>query len=225
MKYFLIQEVVDSKLTGVFPQVQTGKLSEHINNQNGLWQLQLKEANEQTFLPLPFLHRRAKITDLLSVSFIGFSGRLLVSEKLNTLLFSTTNAGVQSLETVVQLYDGSYKKYFIINPYLSDYRFLDFLASNFFYVNQIDDNKIPVKFISIQDFINTYQANRKSAVTNPYPNHKPLLIQKVVIKENCDLDFFSITPVLPGGIEFVVSERLKKAIVDANCTGIIFKEF
>jgi hypothetical protein len=50
------------------------------------------------------------------------------------------------------------------------------------------------------------------------------LFEKVAIKDDCNLDFFSLSPVRNSAICFFVSEKLKTTLEKARFTGITFKE-
>lgn len=162
---------------------------------------------------------------MLSASFSGLSGRLVVSKRFQEILEGFSSEGVEFLKSSVLTSKGKTEDYWIVNPFQSGYNFLDFNNCEFSYMDGMVRNIIEkANFSSAEDFIHAYLENRKSAISNPYPNHRPLMITKIVIKPTYDWDFFSIAPIKPGGKGFFVSEVLKRKIEDEKFSGIEFIE-
>lgn len=224
MKYFILNSSINNKIIGVYPQVQTSVIPTTVDDPNFISHLLFEEANGNILLTKPILSNKGKKTDLLSTSSAGMTGRLLVSEKLNHILLDSESSGVQHLKT--KLINGGHEEdYWILNPYYASFKFFDFENSLFSYMDAMCNIEIEkVIFQNSEEFAKAYFDNRISATKNKYPDHKPLLITKLAINNNCVLDFFPITPIKPGGIVFIVSEYLKNKIELANCTGTDFKE-
>jgi hypothetical protein len=225
MKYYRIENSIHVNIIGTFPQIQDGEVPTTINHPLALSALLFEKATAETQVPRGRLDKKAKLTDLLSASFSGLSGRLVVSKRFKEILEGFSSEGVEFLKSSVLTSKGKTEDYWIVNPFQSGYNFLDFHDSEFSNMDGMGRNIIKnVNFASADDFILAYLENRKSAISNPFPNHRPLMITKIVIKPTNDRDFFSIAPIKPSGIGFFVSEVLKRKIEDEKISGIEFIE-
>jgi|688.fasta_scaffold03912_4 hypothetical protein len=225
MKYFRITYSSDDNEIGFFPQVQAGTVPTTIDDFNFIGYLIFEEANSKTLIPKGHLNKRARKTDLISTSFPGFSGKLFVSAELNEILTATKSKGIQHLKTSLVLQDYSEEEYWIINPYLNSLEFIDFPKSEFVLMDRMLIHVLKeVHFENQEDFLEAYKQNRQDAIEKSYSDHKVLLFEKVAIKDDCNLDFFSLSPVRNSAICFFVSEKLKTTLEKARFTGITFKE-
>lgn len=225
MIYYRLYHSINENEIGKFTQVDDAVVPTSVNDINYISRLLFEKANEKTLLPKGILASKAKKTDLISSGFMGFNSRLFVSSKLNNLLSGSNSKGVQSLKTSLIVKKKKEEEYWLINPYLSDLDFIDFNVSSFGFTDAMGNTILEeIKFKSSSDFIRAYNDNKISAIKNPYPNHRPLLITNVVFREDSKLNFFSLASVLYGGIGFYVSEKLKNEIEEAGCTGIVFTE-
>ena len=224
MKYFRLFHSAGPEV-GFVPQVYEATVNFDIYHPNSAYHLNFAEADESTLWPKPKLCKRAKKTDLLSVSFMSLSGKLLISSKLNNILSKSKTTGVQSVKAELMVKKGKTEEYWIVNPFLSELSFIDCAYSHFGFMDSMGTNILEeIQFSSPNNFIEAYRDNQKSAIKNPYPNHRPLVINKIAFHENLEIDFFSVMPLIYGGIGFFVSEKLRDEIESAGCTGIVFKE-
>ena len=111
--------------------------------------------------------------------------------------------------------------YWILNFYEFNYEYTDFPNSKISYTRKADDYKIT--YNTIKEYINLknfeqFEAKRLEAITK----EESLSIEKLnLFNQNVDEDFFMIKYVFSG--LYFVSEKLKKEIEDAGCTGIEFQ--
>jgi hypothetical protein len=111
--------------------------------------------------------------------------------------------------------------YWILNFHEFNYEYIDFPNSKISYTRKADDYKITYntikEYISLKNF-EQFEAKRLEAIAK----EESLSIEKLnLLNQNIDEDFFMIKYVF-GGLYFV-SEKLKKEIEDAGCTGIEFQ--
>lgn len=220
MDYFLIANSTNASEIGVYPQIQTGVLLNH-----DLSSLIFEKAEEGILVPKGELHKKAKMTDLLSASFFGLSSRLIVSQDLHEILLAAKSEGIQHLATSIILPDKSEKPYWVLNPFNTDFNFVDFKKSKFILTNRMLTQVLDeVTFDNAASFIHAYKQNRKDAIEKSFDEHKVLLFDYVAIKEDCNLDCFSLAPIRGVSAGIFVTEKLKKVLLKYHYTGIAFKE-
>lgn len=210
---------------GFVPQVYKATVNFDIYHPNSAYHLNFAKADESTLWPIPQLSKKAKKTDLLSVSFMSLSGKLLISSKLHNIISKSKTTGIQFVKTELIIKVGKIEEYWILNPFQSDLSFIDCANSHFGFMDSLGRNILEeIQFSSAKDFIEAYKDSQISAIKNPYPNHRPLVINKIAIHENLGIDFFSVMPLIYGGIGFFVSEKLRDEIESVGCTGVVFKD-
>ena len=109
MKFYSIHSSLNSKVLGHYPQV------EDIHYNCDIWD-EPKFIEHTHFTRIDFepitanavLHDRSKITDLINVSGMGFTNKLLVSEKLKGIFESYRKTGLQFFKSNL-IYKGSKK--------------------------------------------------------------------------------------------------------------------
>lgn len=176
-------------------------------------QFHLKKANDiqAVVTPKPILEKKAKRTDLVSTGF-GGGVRLTISNKLKKILDKPQHPGIQFFLTSIIEGDIEIPDYWITNPFAFDYDSIDFEKSSFS-IRGLGGVKISE--IKVKDL-----------------THFLSLISTLIAPEGIFIDTLYITPETKkdllivrwvyGGIGYYVSERLKKEIEDAGCTGIVF---
>ncbi|WP_256010315.1 imm11 family protein [Desertivirga xinjiangensis] len=214
MKYFRLKRSSNDAQIGTFPQVSEGVFFTTINDPAFLENIDLfKEIQGNVSVPAAKLAKKAKKTDLVSVSSMGFSGRLFVSNKLKNILGKYAADKVQFLESYLLDKTGEKETYWIVQPLTSDQSYLDFENSDI-WLKSIREGKISkVPLTSLEDF------NIQSQKID-LPKH--LQIEKPAIREEILDDFFILQKV-SAGTGYYVSEKLKSEIENQNCTGIDFE--
>lgn len=224
MKFFRLNNSSVVNEVGFFPQVFDAVLNFNIYDKNSAYHLNFAEANDQTLWPIAKLSTKAKKTDLVSVSFMSLSNKLLISKKMFSIIANSSHSSIQLVKSKL-ITRGKEEDYWIINPLESKISCLDIHNSSFAYLQSIGSNtKTQLKCNNLEEVDNAFVKNKDDAKSGNLANHKPLIIDTVSIKEDCDDDFFALSPVCFGGIGFFVSEKLKNEIQEAGCTGIVFTE-
>ena len=196
----------------------------NIYDKNSAYHLNFFEANDKTLWPVPKLSGKAKKTDLVSTSFMSLSNKLLISKKLFSILATAKSPGIQTIKSKL-ITRGKSEDYWIINPLKSKIACLDLNKSSFAFLHSIGGNiKTNLLFSSFTELNDAFEQNKNDAKSGGLENHKPLIIDVISIKEDCEDDFFVLSPINHGGIGFFVSESVKNKICEAGCTGIVFTE-
>jgi hypothetical protein len=213
MKYFRIYASNQLEIIGCFPQIQDGVISNNVNDANFIGNLFWEKASENIIVPKPILSRKAKRTDLLSASFAGFSGRLIISTKLKLIIEKFTNYGVQFIKT--NLLDSSSAEfdYWVVHPHTPYYEVLNFELSTVNYYNSPFSNVgMPLEIATIDDLERNIQRSKAGHY---------IRFDRIAFKST-GVDFFAMNYVNQGGVGYYASETLKSEIEKANCTGLVF---
>jgi hypothetical protein len=223
MNFFRLLESTGTDI-GQYPQVIDANVGFDIYEKRSSYHLNFTEAISTTIWPIPKLSNKAKKTDLISVSYMGLSSKLLISNKLYIILNDINSKGIQFISSKLIYKKNLEEDYWIVNPHISDFSFLDIKNCNFIYTDAMGKIEISDEnFESIEEYIKGYLKNKQDAISIGYPNFRPLFLKKLAIKRDTSIEFFALSGV-SGGIGFYVSERLKEVIEKAGCTGIVFKE-
>lgn len=96
--YYRLHYSYDREIIGKFPQVYEAIVPTSLDDPNYISFLLWEKASNNTLVAKGVLSPHAKITDLLSCAFMGYSGRLYVSLKLKMIL-QKSYIGLQFLKT------------------------------------------------------------------------------------------------------------------------------
>jgi len=217
MKFYAINPSINKKVTGHYPQTKTVIQNCDVwNEPKFIGQVFFQKIDFEPITANAVLFDKSKLTDLIYVVGMGFTKKLLVSTRLKLLIEGYRKTGLQFFASDI-LYKGQcVKDYWVLNVYEINMELIDFNKSTFAsrqskhgggtYLENVD-----IK--SLDDF------NEK---LKQEENYEQLFLHKIKIVENTNQDFFTLLHV-EGGVKYVVSEKLKKEIEDAGCTGIEFQ--
>lgn len=226
MQFFRINHASTKKEIGVSPQVNEAEFTGQVTDPEYLGNFYRRRIEEPVIIPKPILRRGAKLTQCLSVSFVGFSGNLLISETTYTILKSMECYGVQFFPTELISEKHGNQPYCIVYPYAFGYPFIDVKSSVFQYTdtsfkyNVIADLTVD----SAAALEKAYNDNIADAERLPYGEFTPLYINHLVLREDTNVDFFALRSVPYGGLGYYASERLRGAMEAAGSTGVVFTE-
>jgi hypothetical protein len=217
MIYYNICESLNSKIVGLYSQVEKALYSCDV------WE-ETKFIDRVGFVKLDFepitakaiLMKKSKLTDLISAGIIGFSLKLLISGKLKSILEKNRNLGIQFYKSPVIYKEKEIDDFWVVNPYQFDFEFIDFHRSKVFLMKNVFEKQEELLIKSSKEFLD--QKNRIEQMGYPYS----IYIEKFKLIDNLDEDFFVLQNV-ERGIKYIVSEKLKKEIEEAGCTGIEFQ--
>ncbi|PWN60447.1 hypothetical protein [Chryseobacterium viscerum] len=216
MKYYIIQESLNLKIVGSFPQTNDAKHNCDIWSEPKF--IEHQELNKLDFIPITsnaILRAKSKLTDLISTSGIGFTRKLLVSGKLKSIIELHANPDVQYFEAPIIHNNNFISDYYVLYVNKAGFEFLDFVNCDFYLMDGLFDEKQKLTVNNYEDFL----MQLKSIEVKGWPNN--MKIKKIKIIEGA-VNFLALKNV-EGGIQYLVSETLKNEIEDAGCTGIEFQ--
>ncbi|WP_298248304.1 hypothetical protein [uncultured Christiangramia sp.] len=218
MKYFEIRNSLNVKEIGKYPQVETAKNNCHIwDDPKFIERFEFDRIDSEVITSNAILHKRAKITDLVSAYIIGFSLKLLMSSKLKNILEQHSNSKFQFFRAPIIYKNEYYENYWIMHSHTFSFNYIDFEKSNFV----LRKRKLGggtflenIEIRTIDEFKKVLNCDLKSKRIKFFCNN-------VILKSTIGEDFFSLRHV-SGGFKHFVSEKLKVEIDKQNCTGIEF---
>lgn len=213
--YYSIQFSMNNKIVGKFFQSENIVYNyEDVSNPKFLNNIYFKKIDFDPIVSIPILHKKAKITDLISNVNAGGNLHLIISEKLKNIIEKYRTKGLQFFKTSIVKDNIEYYNHFSINMYESNMDFIDFEKSNVVVRVKKKEGGTELKTIGVNtldDFLSTvdYHKEKMEMVT----------INNIFLNERVSEDFF----LLKNGVKYIVSEKLKQEIEDAGCTGIEFQ--
>lgn len=211
MDYYRIEySTVEREVGSTFPQSHTAKHPIQVEDPRHLWKQDIGKFPENVCIPEPVLHPDAVLTDLVSSVVTGT--RLIISDKLKSLLESHIVAGeCEFLHVPVTYIDKDYS-YWMLNPIVFRMELINYSASEI-WLTEFGFSKL--NRINIKDY--SAFAEWISILESP----RGISITKLGFLADTKQDFIQLRYVT-GGIGYYVSEKLKMEIEKAKCTGLRF---
>lgn len=211
--FFIINHSLNLKIVGKYFQ------SEDISNYLGenpkfLNNIFFEKIDFIPITPIPILHKKAKITDLISNVNGGGSLHLVMSEKLKNIIEKYRNTGLQFFETSIIKNDVQFHNYFSLNVYEDNMNFVDFEKSNITVRIKKKGGGTELKSVklhSLQEYIKLVECHKEKM--------ELVTIENIFLRDIVNEDFF----MLKNRVNHIVSEKLKQEIENAGCTGIEFQ--
>jgi|GEM_PF-1246883 len=225
MKYYRLFRSIDPKVNGRDPQISELITSTSMLSPNFAGNLSYNRATSATDIPKGILHSKAKLTDLLTADIMGVE--YYISGRLKRILESGECDGVEFLPTNIIAKDKELDDYWVLNPYQTNYPFLDVEQTAFAHMDFMQDIvRREVAFKTVEEFFKAWEENKKKdqALGTQFDKCEPLYIRTIAIRHNSNIDFFSLRPIRPGWNGYFVSENMKEKIEAAECTGMVFRE-
>ena len=220
--YYSIQHSINTKIVGKFMQSEFMAYNyEYVDNPKFLNNIYFEKINFTPITPKPILHKKAKLTDLISNVNSGGNLHLILSEKLKNIIEKYNNDRLQFFETKLIQNDKEYVNYYSLNMFASNFENIDFKNSETFYYKQKPDYEVSFKrekiLLDIENQIDFFEYVNDAKV-----KAEILCIEKLCLIKNIEVDFFMLRYV-EGGVKYIVSKKLKQEIEDTGCTGIEFQ--
>ena len=214
MEFFIIENSLDPKVLGNYPQVRDIKHSCHI------WD-EPKFIEHWRFKNIPYdpitsngiLYSKSKLTDLINITGVGFTLKPLLSGKLKSIIEAYKTTSINFYRSSVIQNGIEIEDYWILYANQESPECIDFEKSTV-----LTRNKQPKGGTFLQEV----QVANLEDFESQRLVYKNLFVQNIFIKENTSLDFFALQNV-EGGIKYLVSEKLKVEIEKHKCTGILFR--
>lgn len=218
--YYSIEHSIDTKIVGKYFQSER-VVWNYQNNKMYLNNIQFKKIDFDPIVPQAILHKRARVTDLISNTNAGGNLHLLMSMKLCEIINNYRKKGLQFFETSIFINDNKeIKNYFSLNMFLYNNEFIDFEKSVVKHYKKSDDYRLTfstkVEYPKFESYDSFYDA-----LLTANRNDESFYIEKIKLLSNITEDFFMLRYV-EGGVKYFVSEKLKEEIENTKCTGIEF---
>lgn len=218
MKYYIINNSLNLEIIGNYPQSINAKNNCHVwDEPRFIEHHELAPINFDPIVSNAILHKKSKLTDLISVVGMGFTRKLLLSNKLKEILEKKNNEfQVQFFQSPIIYKDDLISNYWIANSAKSYSKFIDIKKSTLLIRKRKEEGGTYLEniyFESFNDFISYIIKNELEG---------KIFFSKICMNSNFKNDFFALNYV-EGGIKFLVSEKLKNEIENVGCTGIEFQ--
>lgn len=219
MEYYILNNSLDKKIVGKYPQVENALYTCDVWNDNRFIDHEDVSFKKNNFTPITanaILVRKAKLTDYLYLGVMGFTRKPLVSGRLKGILEVTGNQGLQFYNSPV-IYQGSeINDYWTLNPFLFDMQSINFEVAEVFLMERMlkKNEKLDVK--SYKDYV----LHKETVDKKGYPYS--IRIQNIEIIDDTKSDFLVIENV-HGGVNYLVSETLKQHLEAEGITGIEYQ--
>ena len=214
--YQLDYSTDELRVGSTFPQSHDDKIFD-VNDPRNLSKLEPgKPIDQNIILPIPVIHRKAKLTDLISTVTIGF--RLVISEKLKNIFVKYVSSKEIEFIPFVIVNKNKELSYWLVNPINFKMDFVNYPSSEIFIVRAGWH-----KLERVENIYNEKIFIEKNKLLRDSEGYLSLKIDKVKFIDTITQDFFSLNFV-DGAIGYYISEKLKNEIEQAGCTGIAFQQ-
>jgi hypothetical protein len=219
MTYYILNESLNSRIIGKYPQAVDAEFSCDVWDEPQFIdhkKVSFKQIDFEPFTAKAIMVKKAKLTDYMYISIMGFSLKPLVSGKLKAILEITDNQGLQFHYSPVIYQDNEVADYWVLNPYVFDMAAIDFEKADVYLMEKTfrKVKKLAVK--NHEDFIK----EKGLIIEKGYPFS--IYIENVYILDRITNDFLVIENV-EGGINYLASEKLKQHLEAEGITGIEFQ--
>ena len=215
--YYRIQNSLNKKVVGDIGQIQSSKSpNDWGTNPRFIENIEFERIEFEPILSTGILSNKAKLTDLISTSAVGFTRKLLVSNMLKEMLQEFDEGNFQFFKCKV-LNNSEEHQYWLISPVIAQYNFVDFFKSDVVTRKNKPGGGAylqPIDLSDKKDFL-TYLNLQGIDEWKTFINH-------IIFKNDMNTNFFPLGHV-EGGVGYFVSEELKQAIEEKKITGIEFQ--
>lgn len=217
MKFYGIRCSGNINIIGHYPQTKSVKQNCDVFNEPAFIEhAHFKKIEFKPITANAVLFDTSKPTDLIDVTGMGFTRRLLMSGKLKQILERSRNSGLQFFPSAVIHKNKTLTDYWVLNAYEADMQFIDFTNSKVYETKNVFD-KVTLLDIRTSDGFDTA---REHIEAKGYPFG--ILLDTIRIAPETTTDFF-ILRYVEGGVKYIASENLRREIETAGCTGIEFQ--
>lgn len=218
MNYFAIEGSMNTKIVGKIPHTKEILHNCHVwDEPKFIDRMCFKKIEGIPILSNALLFPKAKLTDFIVTYGMGFTGSMLISDKLKYIFEKFNLFGLQFFSTFIIQNNAKIEGYWQTHISEQAYELLDFENINFTYKKRQDEKVIyeEINHIkSLEDFL-------KCKETSEWPIE--LYFYNLVLKKEANFDFFFIPHYINGNGYGIVSENLKNELEKNEIKGIEFR--
>ena len=211
MKFWRIVRSVDQRETGnVYPYSKVD-IPLNIDNNELILNHFFKKVNVETVVtPIPFLHPKAKLVDLMP----GIATGEIISEKFKKLIEETCPIGIQFIVQKLMKAGGNTIYYWLTNHYEFDYSVIDFRFTEICIMKSTWEEDFKVKVKNEGEFVNLIEDTQLP---------KSVKIFRPYFLGDYKMDFFALRFIY-NGFSFFCSDRFREKLEAEKITGIRYME-
>ena len=199
MGFYSISNSGNNKIVGHYNQVINAIHHCDIwENPKFIDRINFEKINFEPITSNAILEKKAKLTDLINASSIGFSQKLLISEKLKEILEKNSIDKCQFFQSPVIYKNEKIESYFITLPFVFNMEYINFSDSIInVRVKKLEGGteKKVLKINSLVEFMKLQNFHKEK--------EEIISINNINIYDNIDDDFFMLQYV-EGGIKYIV---------------------
>ena len=220
--FYRIEPSLDEKVTGI-DDFQSSSAIYPVNIWDPIYINQWRHTliPDYVVLPIPKIKAKANLTDLMSVFFTGSGGRLTISNRLKEILEKSSHGNIQFIPLTIY-----YKKKYLTNYWLTNILSYDNNEAvnyqmSLVYLRYSGEDKH--YYQEVRSYEEHLDARKKNADAKS-DSAAFTLIEKLYFKKKLLRDLYTVEHlnIYPMG-EYFVSEKLRREIESAGCTGIEFQ--
>jgi hypothetical protein len=215
MKFFRLEYSLNLNEIGVFTQSEHGKYGSTWDSKHSLVTFYKQKITDSLVeIPGIILQNKARLTDLISTTYLGIN--LVVSVRLKLIIETTDYSGIQFFPTKVYHKEKTPVDYWILNPFEFRNEFIDFSKTDVERCPPFPEKKSLIHVADLAEYYRVFEEGKQHNI-----NH--LIKSPHLFGTNIREHFFLLENV-DGGVGYYVSEDLKNQIVEMGCTGVQFTE-
>lgn len=215
MKYYYIRNSLNKKVIGHYPQVKEVKYNCHVwNDPLFIDRFHFVKITVQPIVANAIIYAKAKLTDLIDSSSMGFTSKLLISDKLKSILESKRATGMQFFKSSVFRDGNEFEKFWVLHTYEFNMEYINFSKSKIIVRIKKKQGGTELKIVevsSMEEFLKLTEFHKQKM--------EIVSIENICLNSDVKEDFFFIKT---AG-QYIVSEKLKEEIEEVGCTGIEFQ--
>ncbi|MDN3594934.1 hypothetical protein [Zunongwangia endophytica] len=215
---YKIESSINQEEIGIYPQIEEAIYNcDPLNDVQFIDNIGKKEISFEPKTAIGILNKDALLTDLLSAPIMGFSEKLLVSNKMKNILDNYIKDNFQSFKCKIKISPSQIVDYWVLNPIKFNKQLIDYKKSEIYLMRGVLQK---VKKINVS----TYKEFKAESI-ELLRNKDELINIKFVnlfLKPN-DVPFFAIDNV-KGGFKYFISKEVKNIMIKSKITGVHFEK-
>lgn len=217
-EFFFLRNSLNNSIVGEVAQVQDAIYRCHVwDNPKFIDRYDYNRIDEEPIVANAVLTKKAKLTDYLNASIIGFSTGILISGKLKQIIEKYALNSCQFFKSPVIFKKEEIDDYWILHPYQFAMESIDFKNTDIVIRKRKPEGGTETVYTTVQslsDFVALAEESTQKM--------EIITMQSLHLVDTVLADFFVLRWV-EFGVGYVFSQELRTEIESAGCTGIEFQ--